>query len=62
MNVSSGAAKVFKCAFILRLPGLNEHAAQPLDLFCSWFVNLSATAGFFTWMSINLTYIQFCTS
>jgi hypothetical protein len=29
--------------------------------FCSWFVNLSTTSGFFTWWSICLTYIQFCT-
>ena len=28
----------------------------------SWFVNLSATAGFFGWCSINLTYIFFRTS
>jgi len=25
----------------------------------NWFVNLSATAGFFSWWSINLTYIRF---
>ena len=33
-----------------------------MRLRCSWFVNLSTTAGFFTWWSINLTYIRFCTS
>ena len=32
-----------------------------MRLRCSWFVNLSTTAGFFTWWSINLTYIRFCT-
>jgi hypothetical protein len=29
-------------------------------LFCSWFVNLSTSAGFFTWLSINVTYLRFC--
>lgn len=39
----------------------NENVGLKLVLFCSWFVNLSTTAGFFTWWAINVTFIQFCT-
>lgn len=60
MNVSSGAAKVFKCAFFSFLFSCQTNSKHVTE-YVSWFVNLSTTAGFFTWWSINLTYIQFCT-
>lgn len=54
MNVSEGAATVFKCV-------VSHHATYYfLMLLRSWLVNLSTVAGFFGWWSINLTYIFFC--
>jgi amino acid transporter len=31
-------------------------------LLFSWFVNLSTSAGFFSWLAMNVTYIRFCAS
>ena len=56
MNVTSGAATVFKY-----VPSNNDCISLILNktFFPSWFVNLSTTAGFFGWFSINVTYIFF---
>jgi len=44
------------CAFgFLSFMNLSSGAQQVFD----WFVNLSTIAGFFTWASINITYIRF---
>ncbi|VDB94649.1 unnamed protein product [Peniophora sp. CBMAI 1063] len=49
-------AVLFCCCFSL-LSFMN-HSSGATNVF-NWFVNLSTTAGFFTWMAINLTYIRF---
>jgi len=43
------------CFSLLSFMNVSSGAAKVFN----WFVNLSTTAGFFTWWSINLTYIQF---
>jgi len=40
---------------LLAFMNVSSGAAKVFD----WFVNLSTTAGFFTWWAINLTYIRF---
>jgi len=47
---------LFCCCFsLLSFMNVSSGAAKVFN----WFVNLSATAGFFTWFSINLTYLRF---
>ncbi|KAL0953937.1 hypothetical protein HGRIS_005101 [Hohenbuehelia grisea] len=40
---------------LLSFMNVSSGAAQAFD----WFVNLSTTAGFFSWWAINITYIRF---
>ncbi|KZV64670.1 general amino acid permease 1 [Peniophora sp. CONT] len=49
-------AILFCCLFSL-LSFMN-HSSGSTTVF-NWFYNLSTTAGFFTWMAINLTYLRF---
>ncbi|KAN0105327.1 Amino acid permease/ SLC12A domain containing protein [Russula decolorans] len=47
---------LFCCCFsLLAFMNVSSGASKVFN----WFVNLSTTAGFFTWWSINLTYIRF---
>jgi len=49
-------AVLFCCSFSLfSFMNVSSGAAKVFN----WFVNLSTTAGFFTWLSINVTYIRF---
>ncbi|KAF8475230.1 general amino acid permease 1 [Russula ochroleuca] len=43
------------CFSLLSFMNVTSGAAKVFN----WFVNLSTTAGFFSWLSINITYIRF---